>query len=222
MFGPAVEDYVKAIYELGGGTRRVTPTAVATALSVSMPAVTKMVRRLGELRLVTYGRAEGIALTPSGTKVALEILRHHRLIELYLKEALGYSWDRLHDEAEELEHHISEEFEDRIDRMLGHPTHDPHGEPIPTKDGRIEDLPRLTLAELSPGERVRVARVSDRDPAMLRYLGELGLYPETIVEVLERAPYGGPLRLLVAGAPCDVGEELAQNVFVLRPEVAGR
>jgi DtxR family Mn-dependent transcriptional regulator len=222
MFGSAVEDYVKAIYELGGDTRRVTPTAVATALGVSMPAVTKMVRRLGQLRFVTYARSEGISLTPAGTKVALEILRHHRLLELYLKEALGYSWDRLHEEAEKLEHHISEEFEDRIDSMLGHPTHDPHGEPIPTKDGRVEDRPRVTLAELSPGETARVAQVSDRDPAMLRYLAELGLYPETVVTVLERAPYGGPLRLLVAGEPRDVGEELALNVLVLRPEGTGR
>ena len=171
-----------------------------------------------ELRLVSYVRAEGIELTPAGTKVALEILRHHRLIELYLKEALGYSWDQVDEEAEKLEHHISEEFEDRIDRMLGHPTRDPHGAPIPTKDGRIDDPPRPSLAELAPGERARVAQVSDHDPAMLRYLGELGLYPETDVEVVARAPYGGPMRLLVGGAPRDVGEELARNVFVLRPD----
>jgi DtxR family Mn-dependent transcriptional regulator len=214
MFGSAVEDYVKAVYELGGGERRVLPSAVAEALGVTLPAVNKMVRRLTELRLVSYVRAEGIALTPAGTKVALEILRHHRLIELYLKEALGYSWDQVDEEAEKLEHHISEEFEDRIDRMLGHPTHDPHGSPIPTKDGRIEDFSRLTLAELSPGAKARVASVSDRDPAMLRYLGAIGLFPETLVELLERVPFGGPLRLLVDGAPRDVGEELARHVFV--------
>lgn len=214
MFGSAVEDYVKVIYQLGGDGKRVLPSAVAESLHVTLPAVTKMVRRLTELRLVSYVRSEGIELTPAGTKVALEILRHHRLIEVYLKEALGYSWDKVDEEAEKLEHHISEEFEDRIDRMLGHPTRDPHGAPIPTKDGRIDDPPRPTLAELAPGAKARVARVSDRDPAMLRYLGELGLYPETLVELIERVPFGGPLRLLVDGARRDVGEELARHVFV--------
>lgn len=214
MFGSAVEDYVKAIYELSATSGRVAPSAVAGALGVSLPAVTKMVRRLVELRLVDYGRAEGIELTPAGRKVALEILRHHRLLEVYLKEALGYSWDQVDEEAEKLEHHISEEFEDRIDRMLGHPKRDPHGSPIPTKDGVIDDAPRVTLAEVAPGSRVRVSRVTDRDPAMLRYLGELGLYPETPVEVVERAPYGGPLQLLVAGAPKHIGLELARHVFV--------
>ena len=218
MFGSAVQDYTKAVYELGGERKRVLPSALAESLGVTLPAVTKMVRRLTALRLVSYVRAEGIELTPSGTKVALETLRHHRLIELYLKEALGYSWDQVDEEAEKLEHHISEEFEDRIDRMLGHPTKDPHGAPIPTKDGRIDDPTRPTLAELAPGDRARIARVSDRDPAMLRYLGELGLYPETLVEVVERAPFGGPLRLLVDGTSRDVGEELARHVFVAPSE----
>jgi DtxR family Mn-dependent transcriptional regulator len=214
MVGAAVQDYLKAIYELSADGRKVLPSEVAVVLRVTLPAVNKMVRRLTELHLVRYVRAEGIELTPAGRKVALEILRHHRLLEVYLKEALGYSWDRVDEEAEKLEHHISEEFEDRIDRMLGHPTRDPHGAPIPTKDGRIDDTRYATLADLSPGETRRIARVSDRDPAMLRYLAELGLYPETVVEVLERAPYGGPLRLLVAGAPRDVGEELARHIFV--------
>jgi DtxR family Mn-dependent transcriptional regulator len=214
MFGAAVQDYLKAIYELAGGGRRVPPSEVAQAMGVTLPAVNKMVRRLSGLMLVRYARTEGIELTPTGRKAALEILRHHRLLEVYLKEALGYSWDRVDEEAEKLEHHISEEFEDRIDRMLGHPTRDPHGAPIPTKDGRIDDTRYATLAELSPGETRRIAQVSDRDPAMLRYLAELGLYPETVVEVLERTPYGGPLRLLVGGATRDVGQELARHVFV--------
>ncbi len=214
MFGSAVEDYMKAIYELGRDGPAPAPKAVAEVLGVSLPAVTKMVRRLTELRLVTYARAEGIALTPAGRKVALEVLRHHRLLEVYLKEALGYSWDQVDEEAEKLEHHISEEFEDRIDRMLGFPTRDPHGAPIPTKDLRIHDPPRPTLAEVAPGTAVTVARVSDRDPALLRYLGELGLYPEARVEIVERAPFGGPLRLIVDGEPRDVGDELARHVFV--------
>ncbi len=214
MFGSAVEDYMKAIYELGREGQPPAPKAVAEVLEVSLPAVTKMVRRLTELRLVTYARTEGIALTPAGRKVALEVLRHHRLLEVYLKEALGYSWDQVDQEAEKLEHHISEEFEDRIDRMLGFPTRDPHGAPIPTKDLRIHDPLRPTLADVAPGTAVTVARVSDRDPALLRYLGELGLYPEARVEIVEKAPFGGPLRLIVDGEPRDVGDELARHVFV--------
>lgn len=214
MFGSAVEDYMKAIYELGREGQPPAPKAVAEVLGVSLPAVTKMIRRLTELRLVSYARAEGIALTPAGRKVALEVLRHHRLLEVYLKEALGYSWDQVDEEAEKLEHHISEEFEDRIDRMLGFPTRDPHGAPIPTKDLRIHDPPRPALADVAPGTAVTVARVSDRDPALLRYLGELGLYPEARVEIVEKAPFGGPLRLIVDGEPRDVGDELARHVFV--------
>ncbi len=214
MFGTAVEDYLKTIFKLSQRTERVTPSAVAEASGVSVAAVTKMVRKLGDLNLVSYVRGEGIDLTEAGTKVALEMIRHHRLIELYLKEALGYSWDRVDEEAEKLEHVISEEFEDRIDRMLGHPTHDPHGAPIPTKDGRLDTTRHPVLADLEPGRAVRVARVPDKDPAMLRYLGELGLYPGTDVELLSREPFDGPLRLRVAGEERTVGIELARKVWV--------
>jgi DtxR family Mn-dependent transcriptional regulator len=220
VFGPAVEDYVKAIYKIGQTEERVTPSAVADSLDISLAAVTKMVRRLGELKLAVYERNEGIELTPSGTKVALEMIRHHRLLEVYLKEALGYSWDQVDEEAEKLEHHISEEFEDRIAEMLGHPTHDPHGAPIPTKDGQIDDTRHPALAEMTPGTKVRVECVKDSNPEMLRYLGRLGLYPEAKVEILDREPYGGPFRLRVNGEYCDVGEELARNVFVSRSERA--
>jgi DtxR family Mn-dependent transcriptional regulator len=218
MFGTAVEDYLKAIYEIDHGEDRVTPSAVAEAQGVSVAAVTKMVRKLRDLKLVRYERATGIELTAAGAKVALEMIRHHRLIELYLKEALGYSWDEVDEEAEKLEHVISEEFEDRIDRMLGHPTHDPHGAPIPTKDGRVDTTRHPVIADLEPGQRARVARVPDKDPAMLRYLGELGLYPRTPIELVGRDPYGGPLRLLVDGEERTVGEELARRVWVTAPE----
>ncbi|GJM45307.1 MAG: DNA-binding protein [Gemmatimonadota bacterium] len=214
MHGPAIEDYVKAIYKVSQTAERVTPSAVAEGLDISLAAVTKMVRRLVEKRLVVYERGEGIELTPSGTQVALEMIRHHRLLELYLHQALGYPWDRVDEEAEKLEHVISEEFEDRIDSLLGHPTHDPHGAPIPTKDGKIDDTRHPALADIEPGSTVLVRCVRDRDPEMLRYLGRLGLYPDTLVEVVDREPFGGPMRLRVAGNPCDVGEELARNVFV--------
>lgn len=214
MFGSAVEDYLKTVYKLSQRTSRVTPSAVAEAQEVSLAAVTKMVKRLKELKLVAYERGRGIELTAGGTKVALEIIRHHRLLEVYLKEALGYTWDQVDGEAEILEHVISEEFEDRIDAMLGHPTHDPHGDPIPTKDLEIDSTVHPPLVEMEPGQKARVARVSDEDPAMLRYLGELGIYPAAGVELLEREPFGGPYRVKVDGREHRIGEELARNVFV--------
>jgi DtxR family Mn-dependent transcriptional regulator len=214
LFGSAVEDYLKAVYKLSQQGGRVAPSAVAEIQGVSLAAVTKMVRRLRELKLVTYARARGIALTPAGSKVALEIIRHHRLLEVYLKEALGYTWDQVDGEAEVLEHVISEEFEDRIDKMLGHPTHDPHGDPIPTKDGRIDATLHPSLLEMEPGQKGRVARVSDADPEMLRYLGKLGIYPEVAVELVEREPFGGPFHVRIAGRKHRIGEELARNVFV--------
>lgn len=214
MVGAAVQDYVKAIYKLTEGENRCTPTLVAQRLTVSQAAVTKMVRRLQELNLVHYERSQELRLTPAGVKIALEIIRHHRLLELYLLEALGYTWDQVDAEAEKLEHVISEEFEDKIDALLGFPTHDPHGDPIPTKDGYVDDVRHGTLAELEPGEAAVVRRVTDGDPAMLRYLGELGLYPDRPVEMLVKEPYGGPLRVRVSGLEHAIGRELAANVFV--------
>jgi DtxR family Mn-dependent transcriptional regulator len=179
-----------------------------------------MIKRLQELKLVTYTRSEEIRLTPAGEKIALEMIRHHRLLELYLLEALGYTWDQVDSEAEKLEHVISEEFEDRIDELLGYPTHDPHGDPIPTKDGYVEDVRHGTLADLEAGKAGVVRRVTDGDPEMLRYLGHLGLYPDTQVEMVVKEPYGGPLRVRVSGSEHAIGRELAVNVFVSTNEEA--
>ena len=212
--GEAAQDYLKAIYSLSLAETRVLPSQLAERLGVSPAAVTKMLRRLQELKLVSYERSQELALTASGRKVALEVVRHHRLLELYLKEALGYTWDQVHPEAERLEHVISEEFEDRIDALLGYPTHDPHGDPIPTRDGHVPAPCYGTLAELEPGATGVVRRVTDGDPAMLRYMGSLGLYPDAPVEMLGKAPYGGPIQVRVAGTERSVGRELAENVFV--------
>jgi DtxR family transcriptional regulator, Mn-dependent transcriptional regulator len=214
MVGAAVQDYLKVIYKLIASGQRCSPSVVAERMGVSPAAVTKMVKRLQELNLVTYERSQEFALTPAGQKIALEMIRHHRLLELYLTEALGYTWDQVDEEAEKLEHVISEEFEDRIDEFLGYPTHDPHGDPIPTRDGRIDETRHGTLGELAPGESAVVRRVTDGDPAMLRYLGELGLYPDTPVEMVAREPYGGPLRVRISGEERAIGQELADNVFV--------
>jgi DtxR family Mn-dependent transcriptional regulator len=218
MVGAAVQDYLKVIYKLSTSGQRCSPSVIAERMAVSPAAVTKMVRRLLELNLVTYERTQDVALTPAGEKIALEMIRHHRLLELYLKEALGYTWDRVDGEAEKLEHVISEEFEDKIDELLGFPTHDPHGDPIPTKDGRIAVDRHAPLAELEPGDRGVVRRVADGDPAMLRYLGDLGLYPQTGVEMLAKEPFGGPLRVRVSGTEHAIGRELAENVFVSQGE----
>lgn len=212
ILGPAVEDYLKVIFKLSL-EEAVTPTAIARARGVSQPAASKMIGRLRALKLVA-GPAAELALTASGRKVALETIRHHRLLEVYLKEALGYSWDRVDAEAEELEHFISEEFEERIDRLLGHPTHDPHGAPIPTKDGRMDLTRHPRLLDVETGARATVQRVSDGDPSLLRYLEQVGLVPRAEVEVLGREPFGGPLRIRVARRERQIGETPARNVFV--------
>jgi DtxR family Mn-dependent transcriptional regulator len=216
--GEAAQDYLKTIYKLSLQEGRVTPAQVAERLGVSAAAVTRMVRRLTELNLLRYSRGEELALTTAGSKVALEIVRHHRLLELYLQEALGYGWDEVDAEAEKLEHVISEEFEDRIDALLGYPTRDPHGHPIPTREG---DWPEGcdgtgggSLSGMLPGETGTVRLVSDADPAMLRYMARVGLCPNAEVEMLEREPYGGPLRIRVQGREQAIGHELAAHVRV--------
>lgn len=217
MVGAAVQDYLKAIYALSQGEVRCTPSLLAERLAVSPAAVTKMVRRLQELNLVSYTRNQELRLQPAGEKIALEMIRHHRLIELYLAEALGYTWDQVHGEAERLEHVISEEFEAKIDELLGFPTHDPHGDPIPTREGEVPLAANAALSEMEPGEDAVVRRVTDGDPEMLRYLGSLGLYPRSEVRMLAKEPYGGPLRVRVSGTERAIGRELAAHVFVAPP-----
>ena len=213
MLSPAVEDYLKAIYKLQGkGT--VSTSEIARALDLSSASVTNMAKRLSGMGLAKYQSYKGVMLTEAGNKVALEIIRHHRLLELYLKEVMGYSWDKLHAEAEQLEHHISEEFEARIDEMLNYPTHDPHGHPIPTPEGEVADMTVETLAQTPPGQTVAIRYVSDEDPELLKYLEELGLLPGTAIEVLKRAPFNGPLTIRAGTKEEIVGVEVASNVFI--------
>jgi DtxR family Mn-dependent transcriptional regulator len=214
----AMEDYLKVIFALQTENETVTTQAIAERLNIQSPSVTNMVKRLAELRLVEHTPYRGVVLTESGQKAALEELRHHRLLELYLADALGYSWDEVHDEAERLEHSISEEFEARIDRALGFPTTDPHGDPIPTAEGKIQSLPHSRLSDLEPGSEALVERVCDRDPEKLRYLGNLGLYPNARVRVVERFPFEGPLRVLIENQEHILGRELARAVHVSASE----
>lgn len=212
----AMEDYLKAIYRLSEDAERVTTQAIADRLGVAAPSVTGMIKRLAELKLVDHERHRSVTLTATGRKAALEIVRHHRLLELYLAEALGYTWDEVHDEAERLEHTISEEFEARIDAALGYPTTDPHGDPIPSLTGTINATSNDRLSSLEVGESATVIRVSDGNPEKLRYLGTMGLYPDTEVEIVERMPFDGPLRVRVGEAEHIVGAEIADAVHVQR------
>ena len=211
----AAQDYAKAIYSLSRrGQESVSTSALAERLGVSPASASAMVKRLAELGFVSHEPYRGVNLTPAGEKVALEVIRHHRLLELYLSEALGMPWDRVHDEAEVLEHAISEELSDLIAEKLGDPTHDPHGDPIPTRDGRIEEQVTRSLADIQPGDRVVLARVSDSDPAMLRYLGERGIEPGTPLEVVGREPFGGPLNVRVEERDVPLGLGLARAMRV--------
>ncbi len=213
MLSQAVEDYLKAIYKLQGDDA-VSTTDIARTLDVSSASVTNMIKRLAEMKLVAYQSYKGVRLTGAGEKIALEIIRHHRLLETYLKEVMGYSWDMMHEEAERLEHHISEEFEDKLDELLGYPTHDPHGHPIPTRDGQVPDTNTAPLAFAEPGRTVVVDHVSDADPDLLHYLEDIGLLPQTLIEVVARAPFNGPLTLRIGEAEQIIGHEVARNVFV--------
>ena len=193
-FSPAVEDYAKAIFglqtELGGP---VSTTGLAERLGVTPASASGMVKKLGELGLVEHRPYKGVALTPKGRRVALEVLRHHRLLEAYLASSLGVPWDRVHDEAEVLEHVLSEELEALIAAKLGHPTHDPHGDPIPSADLELAEETHACLASLEAGQRGVLVRVSDAEPEMLRYLAERGIAPGDAFEVIERPPFDGPL-----------------------------
>jgi DtxR family Mn-dependent transcriptional regulator len=209
-----MEDYLKAIYRLQESGAQVTTQRLSDELGVTGPSVTNMVKRLHDLRLVEHSRYREVKLTEAGRKIALEVVRHHRLLELYLAETLGLPWDQVHEEAERLEHHLSDEVEARMDSALGFPTHDPHGDPIPSREGTIDAVSGRRLLDMQPGQAAAVTRVSDRDPEQLRYLGELGLYPGATVKVLEKLPFGGPIRIDVNGVEHVIGPPLAAAVHI--------
>jgi DtxR family Mn-dependent transcriptional regulator len=213
----AIEDYAKAIYSLarqGDGT--VATNALAERLGVTPASVSAMVKKLDERGLVRHVRYKGVALTSDGERVALEIMRHHRLLETYLAEHLGVPWDRVHQEAEALEHVLSEYLEARIAAVLGHPTHDPHGDPIPTAELEILEEDSCRLSDLEAGDRGRFVRVSDSDPAMLRYLADRGVALGDELEVLERQPFDGPLTVRFGDQLHVLGGTLARAMRVER------
>ena len=214
----AVQDYAKAIYSLAERSRRpVATSALADRLEVSPASASAMLKRLEALGLVTREPYHGVELTSAGERVALEVMRHHRLLELYLAEALGMPWDRVHAEAEVLEHAISPELSELIADKLGNPTHDPHGDPIPTIDGEISEVPSRPLAEREPGERGTFVRVSDADPEMLRYLSDRGISPGDEFEVVDKEPFEGPISVRFGGTVHVLGGALTK---AMRTEAA--
>jgi DtxR family Mn-dependent transcriptional regulator len=211
----AVEDYAKAIYSLSNdGADPVATNALAERLRVTPGSASAMVKRMDELGLARHVPYHGVELTKRGTDVALEIIRHHRLLELYLAESLGVPWDRVHDEAEVLEHVLSEELEDLIAAKLGDPKRDPHGDPIPSRDLEIVEEETASLESLAPGARGTFVRISDSDPDMLRYLAERGIAPGADFQVQDKQPFGGPVFVRFGDEVHVLGGELARRMRV--------
>ncbi len=215
----AVEDYIKAIYELQAARRGVTTTALAKEMGVAAASATNMIKKLAGMGLVRHSPYHGVTLTRPGEKIALEVLRHHRLIELFLNETLGIPWDEVDAEAHKLEHVLSDNLEDHISEFLGDPTEDPHGDPIPTKRGSVAESSLRLLEDLAPGARATIRRVSDQDPDHLRHFSRLGLVPTATVVVLKREPFGGPLQIKVeSGTESILDAALAREIWVAAPE----
>ena len=213
LTGP-VEDYLKAIYAIGRGSVAVATNDIAQRLNLTPASVSGMVRRLADQGLLSYERYRGVTLTDTGRRAALRTLRRHRVIEAYLSGALDYPWDRVHDEAERLEHAASDELVDRMAAAIGEPVVDPHGAPIPSREGLVDETEYLSLADLGAGYGAKVVRVSDDDPEMLRYLGELAIIPGAELVVVSKAPYEGPISVRVSGAMLSIGPSLASQVLV--------
>jgi DtxR family Mn-dependent transcriptional regulator len=218
MFSQAIQDYIKAIYKLQANGP-VQTNDIAKEIGVSGASVTGMLKRLDSMKLVEYNSYKGVVLSESGNKVALEIVRFHRLLETYLREMLNYPLDRIHEEACRLEHFISEEFIEKITVQLGDPKFDPHGHPIPGRDGSIPDIPEISLSTLEPGTGYVISRLNDMDPKLLAYLESNGLMPGTTLEILEKEPFNGPLKLSYKSREKMIGYEVASNIFIHLPEV---
>lgn len=219
---PSVEDYVRAIYGLSERGEPVTNATLAQRLGLSPSSVSGMINKLAQLGLVTHVRYGSIELTTEGKRLAYDVLRRHRLIELFLVEELGYTWDEVHNEADTLEHAVSDELVDHIAAKLGHPTHDPHGDPIPTAEGVLEKPPTTLLDHVEPGTVGTIARVWDTDSELLRYLTEHNLTLGMRIEIVERKPFGGPLVVQVGEPPNTethfLGSEIAAALSIsVRP-----
>jgi DtxR family Mn-dependent transcriptional regulator len=210
----AIQDYLKEIYKIQASGEKPTTTAIAKRMGVAPSSATSMLKKLAALGLAEHAPYRGIELSSAGTKIALEVIRHHRLLEQYLAETLGLSIDAVHAEADKLEHVLSEELEARIDEKLGYPTHDPHGDPIPDAGLNVDRSELRSLEALEPGEEATVKRVPDGDADLLRYLAKLALVPGGRVTMRRSEPFGGPLTVLVSGKEHAISRELAGQIGV--------
>jgi DtxR family Mn-dependent transcriptional regulator len=206
----SVEDYLKAVYRLSAGNQPASTSGIAHLLELSAASVTGMVKRLSEQGLLEHVPYKGVQLTTEGRRAALRMVRRHRLIEAYLVAFLGYSWDTVHEEAERLEHAVSDTMAERMAAALGHPSVDPHGDPIPDADGSIHELACTPLSDIPVGETVEIRRVAESAPDRLRYLASLGLRPSVVLTVAEQHPFDGPLTILVGDEQHTIGRELAR------------
>ena len=212
----SIEDYLKAIYKLREDSSSVSKSQVADTLGVSAASVTNMIKKLADMDLVEHKSYRGVKLTAKGELAALEIVRHHRLLETYLREILGFSWHEMHEEAERLEHHISEEFESKIDEILGYPTHDPHGHPIPSLNGDVNTPSTTVLVDVDPGSTVTVHHVGDGNADMLAYIEEIGLMPRVSLTVVDKTPFDGPITVRIEGRDEVIGNRVASDIYVVR------
>jgi DtxR family Mn-dependent transcriptional regulator len=213
-----IEDYLKTIYDLTAGGERASTNQIAERMDVTPASVTNMIQKLAETQppLLDYRKHRGVKLTPEGEKVAIEIIRHHRLLEMFLHQTLGYSWDEVHEEADRLEHVISEEMEERIAASLGNPQYDPHGDPIPTRDLFLPETDEVSLSQLRPPQKAQVKRVRDSDPELLRYLSEMGIEPASQLLILDYSPFDNNIQVQIEGesSPVVLGPRVTNQVFV--------
>lgn len=216
MATQSIEDYIKAIFQLSQLGAAVQTSALAERLDVRPASVSNMLRRLASLALIEYEPYHGALLTRTGEKLARHMVRRHRLIERFLTVFLDYPWEEVHKEAERLEHAVSPRFVEALDRLLENPSTDPHGAPIPARDGTMKEAAYPSLAELGQGERAMVRRVKENDAGLLRYLREVGIRPDVEIRVLDRAEHDGTVTICLDGRTCHLGESAASGVFVER------
>lgn len=214
MANESTEDYIKSIYKLRKKGKAVATSELAKHLEIGDGSVTDMVKKLSAKKLIEYQPYRGVSLTELGKKLALKMVRRHRLWEMFLVKYLGYSWDEIHDEAERLEHVTSDEMEHRLDKLLGYPKVDPHGDPIPSSDGQIDDGDMESLSEFGPGDSVRIVRVSDADPEVLKHAAELGFELQTKLVVTKKLEFDGSMSVKVGARKCFVSSKLAQHIYV--------
>ena len=209
-----IQDYLRAIYQLQEKDQSISTTGLAKVLHVAPATVTAMLKRLAQMDLVVYKPYQHVELTDSGLRAALQVIRFHRLAEVYMVDVLEVPWDRVHEEAHKWEHVLSEDIAARLERVLGYPSYDPHGDPIPTADGVVPQDTGLSLTELKAGQRAVITRILEETPALLQYLGELRIFPRVVVEVVAVAPFQGPLTLRIDGSEKIIGFNAAVQVYV--------